>query len=131
MPAMDGAARPDYLSRMVCWTALHAEILHGAEIELKWHFMEHDAGMKRHQNHALEVGWLSRRTAASMSWLSLATFEFKSVAPSTIYDAPRSGGAIKPAAVAQKILDWSKTAIEVPPTQRTETLQCKAYMHYL
>lgn len=108
----------------------------------------------------------ARITAASMSRLSLPTFEFKPVAPSTngfnwtaagmkapaattsgawscgtcmlenpdsakdkctICDAPRSGGAAaKPAAVPQKIFDWSKTAIKVP--QHAGTWQCDTCM---
>lgn len=46
----------------------------------------------------------------------------------TICDAPRSGGAAKPAAVPQKIFDWSKTAIKVPPTQHAGTWQCDTCM---
>lgn len=105
----------------------------------------------------------ARVAATSMSRLSLPTFEFKPVTPSTngfnwtaagmkapaattsgtwscgtcmlenpdsakdkctICDAPRSGGAAKPAAVPQKLFDWSKSAIKVPPTQHAGTWQC-------
>jgi hypothetical protein len=46
----------------------------------------------------------------------------------TICDAPRSGGAAKPAPVPQKIFDWSKTAIKVPPTQHAGTWECDTCM---
>ncbi|KAG2122099.1 hypothetical protein DEU56DRAFT_77962 [Suillus clintonianus] len=109
----------------------------------------------------------ARIAAASMSLLSLPTFEFKPVAPSTngfnwtaagmkaptaatsgvwscdicmlenpdsakdkctICDAPRSGGAPKPADVPpQKIFDWSKTAIKVP-SKPVGTWQCDTCM---
>lgn len=46
----------------------------------------------------------------------------------TICDAPRSGGAAKPAAAPQKTFDWSKTAIKVPPTQHAGTWQCDTCM---
>lgn len=110
----------------------------------------------------------ARIAAASMSQLSLPTFEFKPVTPSTngfnwtaarmkaptattsgiwlcdtcmlenpdnakdkciICDAPRSSGAAKPTAVVpQKIFDWSKSAVKVPPTQHVGTWQCDTCM---
>jgi hypothetical protein len=46
----------------------------------------------------------------------------------TICDAPRSGGAAKPAPVPQKMFDWSKSAIKVPPTKHTGNWQCDTCM---